>query len=85
MIELTVQADPRYTEFVSAASRKGRFVVGRDGRLHDSRHLRAECRLREGDASVPLTSLTEVEELSRLLKVKACAFCSDSSELQRFW
>lgn len=59
--------------------------MGRDGRLHDIQHLRPDCRLSEGDASVPLMSLAEVEELSRLVKVKACAFCADSAELQRFW
>jgi hypothetical protein len=70
---------------VSAASRKGRFAVGRDGRLHDLKHLQTECRLSEGDASVPLASLAEVAELSRLLKVKACAFCAESVELQQYW
>jgi hypothetical protein len=70
---------------VSAASRKGSFIVGRDGRLHDANHLRRECRLSAADASIPLGSLAEVEHLSRLVKLKACAFCSDSNALQRFW
>jgi hypothetical protein len=59
--------------------------VGRDGRLHDTRHVRPECRLSEAVASIPLRTLGEVEELSRLLKIKACAFCVASKDLQQFW
>ena len=80
-----MQADPRYTEFVSAASQQGRFAVGRDGRLHDVRHVRPDCRLSQADTSIPLRTLAEVEELSRLVKIKACAFCVVSRDLQRFW
>ena len=70
---------------MSAASREGRFTVGRDGRLHDFQHVQPECRLSEAQASIPLATLADVEELSRLVKIKACAFCAASRDLQRFW
>lgn len=59
--------------------------MGRDGRLHDLKHLRPECRLSDVQASIPLATLADVEELSKLMKIKACAFCAASRDLQWFW
>jgi len=80
-----LKANGEYTEFVNAAAARGRFLVGRDGRLHDSDALTPECSIDEKTSLMPLQSLDEVEGLSRLMKVKACIHCATAQEVTDFW
>jgi hypothetical protein len=80
-----VKANGEYTEFVNAAAAGDRFLVGRDGRLHDSEALTLECSIDEKTSLMPLQSLDEVEGLARLMKVKACMYCSTAAEVTDFW
>lgn len=83
--EIPMQADPMYTNSVNTGARTtDAFLIGRDGRLHDSAALVPECRL-DGATFIPVSTLEEVEKLSLLVKVKLCVFCADGSEVGVFW
>lgn len=63
-----------------------RFLVSRDGHLHDKNYLCPDCGL---DPTAPpmltMNSLEEVASTARSINLKPCFHCGESADVRTFW